>query len=137
MAYDTRQNARIEMQKFSCKSLQKSDWSYGNGRQTSTTNHTQFIWLKLWIKEENGVNKVTIIPPYGLCYHSICMRSSGVWNLGCVLPNWWRYGVWYVVVGYEWMIRTMSCRMNHTLVRDYAGRIKLNQISGSLFLFFF
>ena len=62
MAYDTRQNAWIEMQKISCKSLQKSDWSYGNERQTSPTNHTQFIWSKLWIKEENGVHKVTIIP---------------------------------------------------------------------------
>ena len=62
MAYDTRQNAWIEMQKIDCKSLQKSDWSYGYERQTSPTNHTQFIWLKLWIKEENGVHKVTIIP---------------------------------------------------------------------------
>ena len=36
------------------------------------------------------------------------------------------------------MIRTASCRINHTLVRDYAGRAKLNQIlSGSLFLFCF
>ena len=35
------------------------------------------------------------------------------------------------------MIRTASCRINHTLVRDDAGRTKLNQISGSLFLFFF
>ena len=39
--------------------------------------------------------------------------------------------------GYEWMIRTASCRINHTLVRDHAGRTKLNQIRGSLFLFFF
>ena len=77
------------------------------------------------------------VSPYGSCYHSFCMRSSGVWNWGCVLPNWWRYGVWYVVVRYEWMIRTASCRINHTLIRDYAGRTKLNQISGSLFLFFF
>ena len=46
--------------KISCKSLQKSDWSYGNERKTSPTNHTQFTWLKLWIKEENGVHKVTI-----------------------------------------------------------------------------
>ena len=53
---------KCKMQKISCKSLQKSDWSYGNERQTSHTNHTQFIWLKLWIKEENGVHKVTIIP---------------------------------------------------------------------------
>ena len=77
------------------------------------------------------------VSPYGSCYHSFCMRSSGVWNWGCVLPNWWRYGVWYVVVRYEWMIRTASCRINHTLIRDYAGRTKLNQISGSLFPFFF
>ena len=35
------------------------------------------------------------------------------------------------------MIRTASCRINHTLVRDYAARTKLNQISGFLFLFFF
>ena len=60
MAYDTRQNACIEMHKISCKSLQKSDWSYGNERKTSPTNHTQFTWLKLSIKEENGVHKVTI-----------------------------------------------------------------------------
>ena len=60
MAYDTRQNACIEMQKISCKSLQKYDWSYGNERKTSPTNHTQFTWLKLWIKEQNGVHKVTI-----------------------------------------------------------------------------
>ena len=33
---------------------------YGNERKTSPTNHTQLIWLKLWIKEENGVHKVTI-----------------------------------------------------------------------------
>ena len=140
MAYDTWQNAWIEMQKISCKSLQKSDWSYGNERQTSPTNHTQFIWLKLWTKEENGVHKVTIIPtPHhtGRVYHSFYIRSSGVWNWGCVLPNWWRYGVWYVVVGYEWLIRTASCRINHTLVRDYAGRTGLNEISGSLVLFFF
>ena len=58
---------------------------------------------------------------YGSCYHSFCMRGSGVWNWGCVLPNWWRYGVWYVVVGYEWMIRTASCRINHTLVQDDAA----------------
>ena len=38
--------------------------------------------------------------------------------------------------GVELMIRTASCRMNHTLVRDDAGRTKLNQISGSLILFF-
>ena len=76
------------------------------------------------------------VSPYGSCYHSFCMRSSGVWNWGCVLPNWWRYGVWYVVVRY-WMIRTASCCINHTLIRDYAGHTKLNQISGSLFLFFF
>ena len=49
-------------EKISCKLLQKSDWSYGNERQTFPTNHTQFIWLKLWMKEENGVHKVTIIP---------------------------------------------------------------------------
>ena len=60
MAYDTRQNACIEMQKISCKSLRKSDWSYGNERKTFPTNHTQFTWLKLWIKEQNGVHKVTI-----------------------------------------------------------------------------
>ena len=60
VANSTRQNACIEMHKISCKSLQKSDWSYGNERKTSPTNHTQFTWLKLWIKEENGVNKVTI-----------------------------------------------------------------------------
>ena len=77
------------------------------------------------------------VSPYGSCYHSFCMRSSGVWNWGCVLPNWWRYSVWYVVVQYEWMICTASCCINHTLIRDYAGRTKLNQISGSLFLFFF
>ena len=77
------------------------------------------------------------VSPYGSCYHSFCMRSSGVWNWGCVLLNWWRYGVWYVVVRYEWMIRTASCRINHTLIRDYAGRTKLNLKSGSLFLFFF
>ena len=35
------------------------------------------------------------------------------------------------------MIRTESCRKNHTLVRDDAGRTKLNQISDPLFLFFF
>ena len=64
------------------------------------------------------------VSPYGSCYHSFCMRSSGVWNWGCVLPNWWRYGIRYVVVGYEWMIRTASCRINHTLVRDYANRTK-------------
>ena len=61
MAYDTRQNAWIEIQKISCKSLQKSNWSYGNERQTFPTNHTQFILLQLWIKEENGVHKVTRI----------------------------------------------------------------------------
>ena len=38
----------------------KIDWSYDNERKTSPTNHTQLIWLKLWIKEENGVHKVTI-----------------------------------------------------------------------------
>ena len=77
------------------------------------------------------------VSPYGSCYHSFCMRSSGVWKRGCVLPNWWRYGLRYVVVGYEWMIRTASRRMNHTLARDDAGGTKLNQINGSLFLFFF
>ena len=41
-----------------------------------------------------------------------------------------------MVVRYEGMIRTASCHINHTLTRDYAGRTKLNQISGSLFLFF-
>ena len=140
MAYDTRQNACIEMHKISCKSLQKSDWSYGNERKTSPTNHTQFTWLKLSIKEEKRSSQSydkSNVSPYGSCYHSFCMRSSGVWKRGCVLPNWWRYGVWYVVVGYDWMIRTASCRINHTLVRDDAGRTKLNQISGSLFLFFF
>ena len=61
MAFDTWQNVYFEMQKISCKSLQKSDWSYGNERKVSPTNHTQFIWLKLWIKEENRVHIVTII----------------------------------------------------------------------------
>ena len=40
--------------------FKKSDWSYGNERKTSPTNHTQFTWLKLWIKEENGVHKIAI-----------------------------------------------------------------------------
>ena len=52
----------LKCKKISCKSLQKSNWSYGNKRQTSPTNHTQFTWLKLWIKQENGVHKITIIP---------------------------------------------------------------------------
>ena len=107
--------------------------------KTSPTNHTQFTWLKTVNKRAERSSQSydkSNVSPYGSCYHSFCMRSSGVWKRGCVLPNWWRYGVWYVVVGYEWMIRTASCRINHTLVRDDAGRTKLNQIRCSLFLFF-
>ena len=136
MAYDTRQNAWIEMQKISCNSLQKSDWSYGNERQTS-----QFIWLKLWIKEENGVHKVTIIPTSHhtsrFTIHFVCEAVAyEIEDAYCRTGEDTAY-YRYVVVGYEWMIRTASCRINHTLVRDYAGLTKLNQISGSLFLFFF
>ena len=84
MAYNIRQNAWIEMKKkISCKSFQKSEWSYDNERKTSPTNHAQFIWLKLWIKEKNGVHKVTIIlTSRNTCRVTIhfCMRSSVVWN---------------------------------------------------------
>ena len=116
--------------KINCKSFQKSDWSYGVERKTSSTNHTQFIWLKLWIKKENGVHKVTIIlTPRHSCRVPIhfCMRSSGVWNEdGDCRTNLWGYGVWYVVIEYWWMIRTASCRIHHTLVRHYADRTTLN-----------
>ena len=134
------QNACIEMQKISCKSLQKSDWSYGNERKTSPTNHTQFTWLKQWIKEENGVHKgydKSNVSPYGSCYHSFCMQkqwrmkkrmgTSELVKIRCMIRG----------CGYEWMMRTASRRMNHTLIRNDAGRTKLNQISGSLFLFIF
>ena len=105
-------------------------------KNVSHKSHSAYFF-RLWIKEENGVYYKSNVSPYGSCYHSFCVRSSGVWNWGCVLLNWWRYGVWYVVVRYEWMIRTASCRINHTLIRDYTGRTKLNQISVSLFPIFF
>ena len=52
-------------------------------RKRSSTDHTKFIWLKLWTKEKNGVHKVTIIlMSRHTCHVAIhfCMQSSGVWN---------------------------------------------------------
>ena len=43
----------------------------------------------------------------------------------------------YVVMEYESMNFTASCRINHTFVRHYAGRTKLNKISGFYFYSFF
>ena len=115
---------KCKYKKISCKSLKKPDWSYGNERKTFSTNHIQFIWLELWIKEDNGVHKLTI----NLTSH----------HIGRVTIHFVCKAVAYEIEdAYCRMIRTASCRMNHTLVRDDAGRKKLNQISGSIFLFFF
>ena len=129
----------LKCKKISCKSLQKLIEA-----MVMKEKRLSQITLSLLIKTLNKRGErrsqsyyKSNVSPYGSCYHSFCMRSSGVWNWGCVLPNWWRYGVWYVVVRYEWMIRTASCHINHTLIRDYASCTKLNQISGSLFLLFF
>ena len=94
-------------------------------KNVSHKSHSVYLMNKRGERSSQSYYKSNV-SPYGSFYHSFCMRSSGVWNWRCVLPNWWRYGVWYVVVRYEWMIRTASCRMNHTLVRHYAGRTKLN-----------
>ena len=50
----------MKCKKISCKSLQKSIEAMVMKEKRSPTNHTQLIWLKLWIKEANGVHKVTI-----------------------------------------------------------------------------
>ena len=139
MAYDTRQNACIEMRKISCKSLQKSDWSYGNERKTSPTNHTQFTWLKLSIKEENGVHKVTInltshhtghVTIHFVCEAVAYEKEDAYCRLVKIRRMIRGCGVWlndsYRVMPYK----------SHTCTGWY-GRTKLNQISGSLFLFFF
>ena len=61
------------------------------------------------------------VSPYVSCYHLFLYTKQWRMKWGCGLPNLWGYGVWYVVMEYEWMICTASCRINHTLVRHYAG----------------
>ena len=119
----------LKCKKISCKSLQKSIEAMVTKKNVSHISHSAYLIKTVNKRGERSSQSFykSIVSPYGSCYHSFCMRSSGVWNWGCVLPNWWRYGVWYVVVRYEWMIRTASCRINHTLIRDYAGRTKLNK----------
>ena len=129
----------LKCKKISCKSLQKSIEAMVMKKNVSHKSHSAYLIKTVNKRGERSSQSYykSNVSPYGSCCHSFCMRSSGVWNWGCVLPNWWWYGVWYVVVRYEWMIRTASCRINHTLVRDYAGRTKLNQISVFYFFSFF
>ena len=56
-----------EMQEISCKSFQKSDWSYGNETKMSPINHTQFIWLNCERSSQSYDNCNVL--PYGSCYH--------------------------------------------------------------------
>ena len=118
----------LKCKKISCKLLQKSDWSYGNGK-TNVSHKLHSVYLIKTVNKRgersSQIYDNSNVSPYGSCCHSFCMRSSGVWNWGCVLPNWWRYGVWYVVVGYEWMIRIVPCRINHTLVQGLCRSYKV------------
>ena len=93
----------LKCKKISCITLQKSIEA-----MVMKEKRLPQITLSLLIKTVNKRGERSSqsyyksnVPPYRSCYHSFCMRSSGVWNWGCILPNWWRYGVWYVVVRYE------------------------------------
>ena len=117
MAYDTCQNAYFEIQKISWKSLQKFDWSYGNERKMSPTNHTQFIWLKLWIKEENGVHKVTIILTFHrtgrVTIHFVCKAVAyEIEDAGCRTGEHTAYDTWLWGMS-EWFVPRHAVWISH------------------------
>ena len=97
--------------------FKKSDWSYGNERQTSPTNHTQLIWLKLWIKEENRVHKVTIIPTSHhtgrFTIHFVCEAVAyGIEDAYCRTGEDTAYDTWLWGMS-EWFVPRHAVWITH------------------------
>ena len=111
--------------KISCKSLQKSDWSYGNERKNvSHKSHSVYLIKSVNKRGERSSQSYDNfnVSPYGTCYHSFVCAAVAyeIKDVDC------RTGEHTAYDTRLWGMSIASCRMNHTLVRHYAGRTKLN-----------